>query len=153
MTSRTRLMVRECELVYRKRATSLPSPYIASSEAVYALMQPYVDRAHESLWAVILTGRQRLLGLHECARGHVDHVPATIATLFRAPLVGAAVAMIVVHNHPSDDPAPSAEDLAFTERVREASVLLGLPVLDHVIIAASGYHSMLDAGQFKSTTR
>jgi DNA repair protein RadC len=52
---------------------------------------------------------------------------------------------VLVHNHPSGDPAPSAEDIAFTRRVVQAGELLGVNVLDHVVIADSGYHSLLDA--------
>ena len=56
--------------------------------------------------------------------------------------------MIVIHNHPSGVPDPSPEDLAFTERVAQAGDLLGIFLLDHVIVAADGFYSCLDAGLY-----
>jgi DNA repair protein RadC len=55
--------------------------------------------------------------------------------VFKAVILGNAAAIIVVHNHPSGDPTPSAEDTAITQRLRQAGELLGIKVLDHVIIA------------------
>jgi DNA repair protein RadC len=54
--------------------------------------------------------------------------------------------VIFVHNHPSGEPTPSAEDLALTERLCRAGELLGVRVLDHVILGHEGYFSFLDAG-------
>lgn len=48
--------------------------------------------------------------------------------------------------HPSGDPAPSLEDIQLTERLVRAGELLGIPVLDHVVVGAEGYVSLLDAG-------
>ena len=55
---------------------------------------------------------------------------------------------MLVHNHPSGDPTPSAEDLRFTERVAEAAELLGTPLVDHLILAGDRYRSLLDDGFF-----
>ncbi len=52
-----------------------------------------------------------------------------------------------MHNHPSGDPTPSPEDVALTRRVADAAEVLGMPLVDHVIVAPSGqYTSMLDLG-------
>ena len=59
--------------------------------------------------------------------------------------------MVLVHNHPSGVTDPSAEDLAFTERLAQAGELLGIFLLDHVIVGADGYFSCLDAGLYRGS--
>lgn len=66
--------------------------------------------------------------------------------VFRAAIVEAAAGIIVVHNHPSGDPTPSAEDRAVTRQLAEAGRLLDLPLYDHVIIAGDRYSSFATAG-------
>jgi DNA repair protein RadC len=58
----------------------------------------------------------------------------------------AASAFVLVHNHPSGDPTPSSEDVAFTGSLAEAATLVGTPLLDHVIIARRRAVSMLELG-------
>jgi DNA repair protein RadC len=58
----------------------------------------------------------------------------------------AAAALILVHNHPSGDPAPSAEDVTITRRLRDAGEIVGVRVLDHVIVGAQAHFSFVDAG-------
>jgi DNA repair protein RadC len=54
--------------------------------------------------------------------------------------------MILLHNHPSGDPAPSREDRECTERLVKAGAILGIRVLDHIIIGETDYYSFADAG-------
>jgi DNA repair protein RadC len=62
--------------------------------------------------------------------------------VFAPALREGAGALIVVHNHPSGDPEPSIEDLAITRRLHEAGELLGLPLVDHVIVADGSWVSL-----------
>jgi DNA repair protein RadC len=67
--------------------------------------------------------------------------------VLRAALYEAATAMVLCHNHPSDDALPSPEDLLMTRRLAEAGAMVGVPLVDHVIVTPSGkYSSMLDLG-------
>jgi DNA repair protein RadC len=66
--------------------------------------------------------------------------------VFRAAIAEAAAGIIVVHNHPSGDPTPSAEDRAVTRQLTEAGRLLDLPLYDHVIIAGDRFLSFATAG-------
>jgi len=66
--------------------------------------------------------------------------------VFRAAIAEAAAGIIVVHNHPSGDPTPSAEDKAVTRQLTAAGRLLDLPLYDHVIIAGDRYVSFANAG-------
>jgi DNA repair protein RadC len=64
--------------------------------------------------------------------------------VFRPALRESAAAVVLVHNHPSGDPTPSREDIEITERLMRAGELLGVPVLDHVVVAERGYRSLRD---------
>ncbi len=66
--------------------------------------------------------------------------------VFRAAIAEAAAGIIVVHNHPSGDPTPSAEDRAVTQQLAAAGRLLDLPLYDHVIIAGDDFVSFATAG-------
>lgn len=66
--------------------------------------------------------------------------------VFRAAIAEAAAGIIVVHNHPSGDPTPSAEDRSVTRQLVEAGRLLDLPVYDHVIIAGDRFTSFATLG-------
>ena len=68
----------------------------------------------------------------------------------RVALRDGGSAFVLVHNHPSGDPSASREDLRFTEQVAEAADVIGVPLLDHVIVARGGYLSMLDHGVLRS---
>jgi DNA repair protein RadC len=66
--------------------------------------------------------------------------------VFRAAIAEAAAGIIVVHNHPSGDPTPSAEDRAATKQLVSAGRLLDIPLYDHVIIAGDRFVSLATAG-------
>ena len=73
--------------------------------------------------------------------------------VFRPALRESAAALVLVHNHPSGDPAPSAEDREVTDRLVRAVELLGVPVLDHVVVAERGYTSLRELGAGPRTWR
>ena len=66
--------------------------------------------------------------------------------VFRVAVREAAHGIVFVHNHPSGDPAPSPDDADLTERLRAAAELVGVLARDHVIVAAGGYYSFVEAG-------
>ena len=97
---------------------------------------------HEELWVLALDGRSRLRSAQCVARGGLHGLGARPADPLRAALRADASAMVLVHNHPSGDPTPSAEDVAFTRAVAIASQAIGLPLVDHVIVSREGFTSV-----------
>jgi DNA repair protein RadC len=79
-------------------------------------------------------------------RGLLDSSLVHPREVFRAAISEAAAGIILVHNHPSGDPTPSAEDRAVTRQLVAAGQLLDLPVHDHVIVAGDRYLSFATAG-------
>src|SRR5947199_97142 len=109
---------------------------------------PERDRPRERLWSVgpaALTGQELLailLGTGYAGRDALVH-PREV---FRAAIAEAAAGIIVVHNHPSGDATPSADDRAVTRQLVDAGRLLDLPVYDHVIVGGDRYVSFAEAG-------
>ena len=70
-----------------------------------------------------------------------------LVEVFRGAVRAAAAAIVLVHNRPSGDPSPSAEDRSVTQRLAESGRLLGIEVLDHVVVARGGHFSFRAAGE------
>ncbi len=120
---------------------------IGSSRDIDAALRPRLGRAEvEHFLAIPLDAKNRPIGELRIASGGLSACPVAPSDVFRALLREAASGVVFVHNHPSGEPEPSAEDLQITERLVRAGALLGVRVLDHVIIARDSYFSFLDAG-------
>jgi len=116
---------------------------VRSPEDVANLLQGemgLLDQEH--LRVILLNTRNQVLGTAEVYRGSVHTAVVRIGELFREALRQNAPAVILVHNHPSGDPTPSAEDIAMTKQAIEAGALLDVDVLDHVILAQGRFESM-----------
>lgn len=91
--------------------------------------------AQESLHVLSLDVRHRLVNRHMVALGAADSCPMHPREVFRAAVSDGASAIVLIHNHPSGDPTPSAEDVRLTRQMIEAGRVMGIGVLDHVIVA------------------
>ncbi|MGH7330719.1 MAG: JAB domain-containing protein, partial [Polyangiaceae bacterium] len=129
----------------RKDGVSFPD-----ASAVDAWARPrLVTLDHEELWALALDGRNRLRAARRIAAGGLHGMHVLPRDVLRAMVREAASTFVLVHNHPSGDDRPSEEDVGFTLRVVEAARALGTPLVDHVVIGAPGYTSMLETGILK----
>jgi DNA repair protein RadC len=118
-----------------------------SSEDIFRAFGPQLAHLpHEELWAVALDARHRVLSRVLLARGGLSACPVTPGDVFRPLLREAASALVLVHNHPSGVAEPSGEDVALSVHIARAGKLLGIALLDHVVVAAEGYVSLLDSG-------
>ncbi len=101
---------------------------------------------HERFLVVLLDGRHRMMREVVISQGTLTASLVHPREVFRPALREAAAAVVLVHNHPSGDPTPSTEDREITVRLADAGLLLGVPVLDHVVIAERGWASLCDLG-------
>jgi DNA repair protein RadC len=123
------------------------APKLPDREAVEAWGRPRLATLdHEELWVLLLDGRHGLRAARRVASGGVHGLHVGVRDVLRAALREAASAIVLVHNHPSGDPAPSEEDVAFTHAVAEGAAVVGTPLLDHVVIARRRASSMLELG-------
>jgi DNA repair protein RadC len=120
-------------------------PLLGQPADVYEAMR---DRAatldQEVFWVIAINIRNEVIDVVEVARGTVSGVEVHPREVFRAAIRIAAAGVVLVHNHPSGDPTPSAEDVELTRRLRAAGELTGIPVLDHVVIASRGFRSIAE---------
>ena len=105
-----------------------------------------VGLAHEELWALLLDGRNRIVGERLLARGGLHACALTARDVLRPIIREATSAFVLVHNHPGGDPCPSREDVAFTRTVSRGAETLGVTLVDHVVVARDGHVSMLESG-------
>jgi DNA repair protein RadC len=96
----------------------------------------------EHVRVLVLDTRNHLVTTQDVYRGSVHSAHVRIAELLREPIRANASSIIVVHNHPSGDPSPSAADVAMTKSLVEAGKLMDIDVLDHMIMAGGRYTSM-----------
>ena len=94
----------------------------------------------------MLDTRNHVLGTPTVYQGSLNTSVVRIGELFRYALKANAAAFIVVHNHPSGDPAPSPEDVHVTRQLVEAGDLLDIAVLDHIIIGRQRFVSLKERG-------
>jgi DNA repair protein RadC len=92
----------------------------------------------EVMGALYLDARNRLLGERELFRGALNRAVAEPRRILREGLLAGAAGCIVFHTHPSGDPSPSAEDLAFTRRLAEAGEAVGIRLVDHLVLGGQG---------------
>jgi DNA repair protein RadC len=105
------------------------------------------DGAQERTGALYLNARNRLLRNDpEIYRGTLDRAVVEPRELLKRALLANAAGLIVYHNHPSGDPAPSREDREFTRRLAAAAEAVGLRLLDHVVVGRDGCVSFREAG-------
>jgi DNA repair protein RadC len=136
------------ELALRLDREARPAtPRIASPADVIRIVGPALrDLAVEEFHLLALDTRSRVLRDVLVTRGLLDSSLVHPREVFRAAIAEAAAGIILVHNHPSGDPTPSAEDRAVTRQLVAAGQLLDLPVYDHVIVAGDRYISFATAG-------
>src|SRR6266516_593117 len=104
------------------------------------------DLAVEEFHVLALGSQSQILADLLITRGILNSSLVHPREVFRAAIAEASAGIIVVHNHPSGDPMPSADDRAVTRQLVDAGRLLDLPVYDHVIVGGERFVSFAEAG-------
>lgn len=99
----------------------------------------------EHFLVLLLDVRNRVLAMPTISVGSLTASVAHPREIFREAIRYSAANMILIHNHPSGDPTPSREDMQLTRQMMKAGEIMGIPVLDHVIIAGDGFLSLKEA--------
>lgn len=133
----------------KRLATTAPEerPSISSPEDAAALVQYEMEALEqEELRVILLDTRHRVLRIEAVYRGSINSSQIRVGELFKAAIRANAASLIVVHNHPSGDPAPSPDDVAVTRAIVSAGKLLDIDVLDHLVIGQMGFVSLKERG-------
>jgi DNA repair protein RadC len=114
---------------------------------VFELCAPAMRDLRQEEFRVLLLNTQHAVRREiVVTRGTLDGSLVHPREVFRAAIAEGAAAVVLVHNHPSGDPAPSPDDRAVTAQLADAGRLLGIAVVDHVIIGDARYTSFVEAG-------
>lgn len=123
------------ELGARLARESAQRVAVETPEQVWALLGAEMSRLNrESLRVILVDTKFKLLRVEEVSLGSLNESLAHPREVFRPALLYAAYGLVVVHNHPSGDPSPSDADRRLTQRLRSASEVLAVRLLDHVIL-------------------
>jgi DNA repair protein RadC len=111
------------------------------------LASTYGHHAQERLGAAFLDSRHRILAQREIFVGTINSALVSTRDIIRFALLERACAIVVYHNHPSGNPAPSGEDLAFTQKLKQSLSLVDVDLVDHLIVGGQRWFSMGQRGQ------
>ena len=131
--------------VGRRLARIVPEERVIISSTQDVADQVQYKMAHldqEELWVLLLDSRNQLIRIEQLYRGTLNSSSVRPAELFRMGIRHNAAAVIVVHNYPSGDPAPSPEDVQLTRTLIDGGHLIEMPVLDHVVVGLRGVISI-----------
>jgi DNA repair protein RadC len=104
------------------------------------------DSRKEYFLTLLLDGKNRIIRRVQISEGSLNQSIVHPREVFSPAVKESAAAVILVHNHPSGDPAPSTEDIAITRRLREAGDIMGIKVLDHIIVGDGEFMSFVERG-------
>lgn len=143
-------IVSALELGRRRKNSDQPKIIkITGSKSVYEIMRPYLsDLPYEEFWVLLLNRANQLLKPVAISQGGVSGTVADPKIIFKHALDALASGIVLIHNHPSGNTNPSQSDIKLTQKLKEAGIILEIPVLDHLIYTDSGYLSMADEGLF-----
>lgn len=132
----------------RRAATAEPAGWQVRTPADVAerLLPSLAPLEHEELRVLLLTTKNRVTTQRTLYVGNLAGSPVRCGEVFRDAVRRQAAAIVVVHNHPSGDPAPSADDIRITAELAAAGRLLDIELLDHLVIGAGRWVSLRALG-------
>lgn len=98
----------------------------------------------EKLKQIILNNKNEVIKIKEIATGSTNFINVPVKDILYEPLKIGANKYIIVHNHPSGDSTPSNDDIIFTNKLYDYSILMGIELIDHVVIGNMNYTSIFD---------
>ncbi len=106
----------------------------------------FKDQVRERFVVFWLSSSNKVLGFEIITEGLLNSSLVHPREVFRGAIVTTAAAIILAHNHPSDNPEPSNEDISITKQIVEAGKIIGIPVHDHIIFAGGLFTSFAERG-------
>ncbi len=136
------------ELLYMVKEAAIKEDIksITSAADVYAELIDFADKKQEYFLCITLDGASKIINTRTLFIGTINQSLVHPREVFVDAISDRAVGIIIAHTHPSGTLEPSRADVQITQRLKEVGVLVGIELLDHVILASSGYYSFSDEG-------
>lgn len=143
--------INEIKISYKQGLKSSKWQKINSSKSAAQLLFEHWDKdtigIQESFKVVLLNNSNKVKGVYQLSQGGITATLIDLRILFAVVLKSLSVAIILTHNHPSGKLEPSDADQRLTNKIKEASKLFDIKVLDHLILVPNGnYYSFADNG-------
>ena len=146
-TAKAATVLAALELGRRAQQTAKSRPRIREASDVAELLRPrFRAEKREHFLVLPLSAKNEVLMVADVSVGTLTNALVHPREVFEPPIRCGAAHIILAHNRPSGDPAPSAEDHRLTRVLKDAGALLGIPVTDHVIIGGDGFFSFAEEG-------
>lgn len=118
-----------------------------SPSEIYKLLKPKLSHLQvEKFCCILLNAKLKLIDTVEISQGGLTSSIVHPREVCKVAIQKSAYALICVHNHPSGETTPSKEDIAITKRLKQATEIVGIQLLDHLIIGENGYTSLKEGG-------
>lgn len=118
-----------------------------SSDAADAFRAIWPAYDHIEFSYMLMMNRQnQILGYHQLSKGGMTGAVVDVRVIFQVALKACATSLILAHNHPSGNLDTSDADRKITRQIKEAGLILDIPLLDHLIMTTDSYFSMADEG-------
>lgn len=134
-------MVKERSVLYSARR-------IQSTSDADELVRQFLDELdREAMIVVALNAKSEPTCLQVISIGSLSASIVHPREVFKVAILSNAYSILLAHNHPSGDTTPSQEDIKLTKRIKNASDIMGISLLDHLIIGSDGYYSFKENGE------
>ena len=133
-------LIKEKSILYSPRRISTPE------DIVKLVKNEIEDKDRECCLVVCLTAKNEPINIHTLSVGSLSSSIVHPREVFKVGILANAYSIVLIHNHPSGDSTPSKEDEQITERIKEASKIIGIPLIDHIIVGHNEYTSLKDLG-------
>lgn len=121
---------------------------LSSALAIYEYMHPRMqDLDVEEAWILLMNQRYKLIKAMRISHGGISETAVDVRVIMREAVLSNATVLALCHNHPSNQAFPSTEDDRLTKRVQEASQLMRIYFLDHIIVTDGRYYSYREEGR------
>jgi DNA repair protein RadC len=134
------------EVIREDFPSYLPTSRFTTPRQVFEMFHDLRLEAKENFLTLHLDGKNRIIAIDKVAIGSLNQAVVHPREVFKSAVLSSAAAVLLIHNHPSGDPQPSAEDIRITRRLKECGDLLGINVLDHIVIGEGQYFSFVESG-------
>ena len=130
---------------FLSEASWLPATPITQPEQIYRMMIPRMKgMSHEECWIILLNKAQLPIAKERMTLGGSDTTTIVIKDILKRALEHRAHGLVLIHNHPSGNPYPSANDITYTKALQRAAQAVDLTLYDHIIVADDSYYSFTD---------
>lgn len=139
--------VQEIEITYRNQVPPSHRPKISGTRSAVDILRPFFENYmeyKEAFFIVLLNNANRVLGISRISEGGITGTYVDIRFIFQVALKANAVSIILAHNHPSGTLMPSDPDLRLTKKIVQASQILDIKILDHLILTRESHFSFAE---------